>query len=236
MIYAMSDVHGCYDKYQRMLEKIKFSSKDTLYVLGDVLDRGPDGVKILRDMDARANVIPLLGNHEFTAAVCLPWLMETVTEQSLAALDESQIAALSEWLINGGGPTIKSLQQLSHEEREDILDCIREMALYAEVDAGGKSFVLLHAGLENYVPGKPLSSYQLTDFVLGRPGMERECFPGKFLVFGHTPVRLLRRQAGQPPSDKIFCRGNQIAIDCGCVFRGGCLGCLCLDTMEEFYV
>lgn len=39
MIYVMSDIHGCYDKYQTMLEVIKFTADDTLYVLGDVPDR-----------------------------------------------------------------------------------------------------------------------------------------------------------------------------------------------------
>ena len=34
VIYAMSDLHGCYDKYIKMLEKISFSDSDTLYILG----------------------------------------------------------------------------------------------------------------------------------------------------------------------------------------------------------
>ena len=34
MIYAMSDLHGCYEKYIKLLEKIKFSNNDTLYILG----------------------------------------------------------------------------------------------------------------------------------------------------------------------------------------------------------
>ena len=42
MIYVMSDLHGCFDKYLLMLEKIKLSEKDTLYILGDVVDRGAD--------------------------------------------------------------------------------------------------------------------------------------------------------------------------------------------------
>lgn len=45
MIYAMSDIHGCYEKYRDMLETIKFAADDTLYVLGDVLDRGRTGSK-----------------------------------------------------------------------------------------------------------------------------------------------------------------------------------------------
>jgi len=41
MTYAVSDIHGCYDKYRELLRVIRFCPKDTLYVLGDVIDRGP---------------------------------------------------------------------------------------------------------------------------------------------------------------------------------------------------
>ena len=67
MIYAMSDLHGCYDKYIKMLEKINFSDSDTLYILGDIVDRGPDGIKILLDIYNRKNVIALRGNHDYLA-------------------------------------------------------------------------------------------------------------------------------------------------------------------------
>ena len=53
MVYAVSDIHGCYDKYIDLLNKINFSPDDTLYVLGDVIDRGPDGFKIMLDMAQR---------------------------------------------------------------------------------------------------------------------------------------------------------------------------------------
>lgn len=64
MIYVMSDLHGCYDKYLRMLEQIHLGDNDTLYILGDVIDRGKDGVKILLDMMNKKNVHPIIGNHE----------------------------------------------------------------------------------------------------------------------------------------------------------------------------
>ena len=67
MIYAMSDLHGCYDKYIKMLEKINFGDDDTLYILGDIVDRGPDGIKILQDVMKRKNVVALRGNHDFLA-------------------------------------------------------------------------------------------------------------------------------------------------------------------------
>lgn len=230
MIYAMSDIHGCYNKYRTMLSEIQFKSTDTLYVLGDVIDRGPDGIKILQDMNMRSNVFPILGNHEFTAAVCIPWLLEECNKTNLASLDEIKLATLNEWLINGGEPTLHSFQQLTSYDRLDILDYLQEMELYAEVKIENRSFVLTHAALEHFDSQKPLYTYELQDFLFGRPKPEMTYYPDKILVFGHTPTRLL---CGQ---DKIFRQGNIIDIDCGCVFHGGRLACLCLDTMEEFYV
>ena len=67
MIYAMSDLHGCYDKYIKMLEKIRFNENDTLYILGDIVDRGDGGIKILQDMMTRRNVFCIRGNHDYLA-------------------------------------------------------------------------------------------------------------------------------------------------------------------------
>ncbi|MDE7280156.1 MAG: fructose-bisphosphatase class III, partial [Ruminiclostridium sp.] len=55
-----------------MLEKIRFSENDALYVLGDVIDRGGEGIRILRDIMARPNVKMLMGNHEKMAIDALP--------------------------------------------------------------------------------------------------------------------------------------------------------------------
>lgn len=235
MIYACSDLHGRYDRWAGLLEKISLRPDDTLYVLGDVIDRGPDSCKLLLDMMSRANVIPILGNHELTAAVCLPWLLKEVTHRSLADLDDTRLAALQEWMVNGGGSTLRELKGVSRAEREGILDYLREMELYAEVEAGGRKFVLSHAGVDHFALCKHLEDYELADFLFCRPKLNQQFWPDRYLVYGHTPTRLLRAQRGEPASDDILCCGQQIAIDCGCGFDGK-LGCICLDTMEAFYV
>ena len=48
-VYAMSDLHGCYERYIKMLDEINLCDDDTLYILGDVVDRGDGGIKILQD-------------------------------------------------------------------------------------------------------------------------------------------------------------------------------------------
>ena len=56
-------------------------------------------------------------------------------------------------------------------------------------------------------------------------------FHDKYIVTGHTPTGYIEEKS----KGKIWFGNNHIAIDCGAVF-GNPLGCLCLDTFEEFYV
>lgn len=67
MIYAMSDIHGQYEQFLTLLEQIGIRKEDTLYILGDVVDRGPEPMKILKYMMAHSNIIPIIGNHEVMA-------------------------------------------------------------------------------------------------------------------------------------------------------------------------
>lgn len=64
MTYAISDIHGRFDKYSAMLEKINFGEDDMLYVLGDIIDRYDEGLKILLDMINRPNIRIIMGNRE----------------------------------------------------------------------------------------------------------------------------------------------------------------------------
>ena len=237
MIYAMSDIHGCYEKYRDMLETIKFAADDTLYVLGDVLDRGPDGFKILLDMAARPNVVGLLGNHELLAAVVLPSLLRTMRQGEEQPLSKTEQEQMQKWIQNGGKPSILQFLQLSGEEMEIVCAYLRSLSAYEKVTVERRKFVLVHAGLEHFSITRPLEKYDLEDFLFCRPDLDTTYFPDKTLVFGHTPTRLLHRQIGEPEQpDRIFRRGTMIGLDCGCVYSGGRLGCLCFDTMEEFYV
>ena len=82
MRYIVADLHGCYQQYQMLLEKIQFSEKDELYVLGDVVDRGPEPIKVLQDMMKRTNVIFILGNHDFIMYTLMKKLSVEITEEN----------------------------------------------------------------------------------------------------------------------------------------------------------
>ena len=55
--YVMSDIHGQYKSFVKMLNLIRFGEDDKLYVIGDVIDRGPDGIKIIQHLMKMKNAV-----------------------------------------------------------------------------------------------------------------------------------------------------------------------------------
>lgn len=62
--YVMADIHGEIDRYHAMLDLINFSADDQLYIIGDIIDRGSEGLTILQEIMDKGNVHFILGNHE----------------------------------------------------------------------------------------------------------------------------------------------------------------------------
>lgn len=228
--YVISDIHGNYDKFQEMLKKIRFQDKDTLFLLGDVLDRGKQGLKILQYSMAQPNIYGIIGNHEYMSLQCLRWLNSEVTEDSIKQMDEELLQGFTEWLNVGGQSTIDEFQTLDREEQQDILEYLGEFTLYEELVVNNREFVLVHAGIENFDPQKKMSEYALYELIFTKPNYQIEYFPNKYLVTGHTITRLIH-DAG----DTIYRKNNHIAIDCGGGYDGQ-LAAICLDTLKEYYV
>ncbi len=232
MIYVMSDIHGEYEKYIAMLRKIGFNEQDTLYILGDVVDRGEQPVDILLDMMTRSNVYPIVGNHELMALNLLRTLSVEITDENYAShIDAKLMESLLGWQLNGGISTIKQFQTLPIEQRECVLEYLEEFSPYELVEAGGRKFLLVHAGLGNFSDEKDIDDYTLEELTYMRTDYEKKYFSADnfFIVTGHTPTLAINGKA------EIYRSQNNICIDCGAVYNGK-LACLCLDTMEEYYI
>ena len=106
MIYVMSDIHGEYDKFKEVLKQINLQKEDLLYVLGDVVDRGPHPMEILLKMMEMPNVIPIAGNHELKALKCLRFLNQEITDESIDDLEKEMLDDLMMWQMNGSKSTI----------------------------------------------------------------------------------------------------------------------------------
>lgn len=241
MIYVIADIHGCYDEYIALLEKINFNDEDELFVLGDVVDRGPEPMKVLQDMMMRPNVYPILGNHDYIALKVLRKLCVEINEENVENhLNADDMMDYLYWMQDGGQSTVEKFRKLSEEEKEDILEYLQEFTLYEDVMAGGKRFILAHADLHGldlhgYMEdlSENLDNMDFSDFIFHRADYDRRYFKDEniFLVTGHTPTFSIRDDG----KAFVYEKNGHIAIDCGCVY-GKRLAAYCLDDGNVIYV
>ncbi len=231
MIYAISDLHGYpFDGFIELLQKSGFSDKDFLFILGDVIDRGNDGVKILRWAMSQPNVQLISGNHEGMMLSCR-FLFDEITDKSLSEFSHKQMTCWSNWLANGAAPTVDSLKALSESERELIYEYVEDAPLYEMVDAGERTFLLTHSGLGSFEKDKKLNEYTTHDFHWNRPSLEDRYFDDVTVVFGHTPTA----NYGSEYEGKFITTDTWVNIDTGAGW-GFKPAMLRLDDMKEIYL
>lgn len=228
----IADIHGEYDMFMELLDKIKLEDKDTLYILGDVLDRGPHPVQVLLKLMEMPNAVCLAGNHELMALECLEFLRREITEESIAKMAPAAIDNLLTWQRNGGAATINEFHQLDRETQEEAIEFLKDFLIYEKLAINGNHYLLVHAGLGNYAPEKEIEAYSLKELVWDRADYETRYFDDVYVVTGHTPTQEIE---GNPKPGYIYRANHHIAIDCGACFPGGRLAAICLNTGEEFY-
>lgn len=220
MKYVMSDLHGCYDKFIEMLELIKFSDEDELYILGDIFDRGDKVIEIIDYVLGHKNIHLLKGNHEK--------FFEEYFESGDASL----------WYYNGGETSLAGINQRGYEFEYQLYRYIRNLPIIKVVD----NFILVHAGLylpKNYneLSLEELLELQEEDINLWtRDNIYSDVkFKDYTIVCGHNVVQSITNNYEDV---KILHREGQIFIDCGCCFpkANGKLACLRLDDLNEYYV
>lgn len=215
MVYCMSDVHGEYYRYLAMLEQIRFSDEDTLYVLGDVIDRRPYGIAILQDIMQRPNIRMILGNHE---------KMMLDAFWSVNPFDARRL-----WKSNGGGSTFrKMVYGIPIEERLRILRFVQELPDHLDVEVNNQQFHLVH--------GLPADNTYDRIWSRPEPPPKEPLIPGKTVIIGHTCTYWMDLIEDRP--FQIWHGPGLIDIDCGCgnLTKLRRLACLRLDDMQEFYI
>ena len=140
MVYVLSDIHGNERRFNSILEQINLQSDDILYILGDVVDRHPEGIRILRKIMKMPNVKMLLGNHEYMMlnALGCPYDAADDTNELL------QRKALRLWYSNGGKVTHDSLKHLRKTQRLEIVEFLRALPLNLDVTVNGTQYKLVH--------------------------------------------------------------------------------------------
>lgn len=231
MRYVVSDIHGCYEEYMELMQKIKLSEKDHLYILGDVLDRGREPMKVLLDIMKRQNITYIVGNHDYLFLYFIRKMgLDLSKMEDMSGEDISDFHA---YLEDGGLATIEVFMKLTLEEKQAVCDFLEDANVYDEVVVEDKRYILVHAGISNFKEEVSLDKYDVLDFICDRINYTRRYYQDRntYVITGHTPTMCINEDS----ASKVYIRNGHIAIDCGCVY-GGKLAAYCIDSGKTIYV
>ncbi|MCH5158105.1 MAG: metallophosphoesterase [Clostridiales bacterium] len=227
MKYIASDIHGEYDLFMRLLEKISFSDKDEFFVCGDIVEKGVDSVKLVRRLMKMPNVKCILGNHEYAFLKYYWSIMECSPTDFDGVLDKLREN------FSGGDALLDF----------DVVDYLEALPFYIETN----DFICVHAGVPKAIDGSilPLENASAEQLVYDRTFKDpavTTSISSKCVFFGHTPTIALTggraeiltylkpNRQGKSVSDYY-----KIHLDLGTPITGR-LGCFCVETCTPHYV
>lgn len=201
MKYLISDIHGDYGVWQKA--KNLLQEGDSLYILGDVIDRGPDGIKILMEIVGNKQCFMLKGNHE---------------DMMVDALTYEDMDSMRMWYMNGGDVThaelVRDLDQAQQGALVRWLRGLPEM-MYLEDD----KVLLTHSGF--HIPFGIRTEADVLEYAktmekdeviwdrshLHMGGQDSEVT----LIHGHTPIASISKALD--PTTPIEYQKGKICID-----------------------
>ena len=189
---AIGDIHGCLTSLKTLLAELELRRDDTVVILGDAIDRGPNSRGVLEELLAlgeQCQLIPILGNHE----------------QMLLQAVENRLP-LQDWLIHGGAETLDSYSQDAalSEVPEEHISFISSWGDYYET-----TYHFFAHG--NYLHSQPLEKqpwdemrWRSLKYFMPKPHVS-----GKIAVVGHTSNKLGRTvNMGHLVCIDTYCHGG----------------------------
>jgi bis(5'-nucleosyl)-tetraphosphatase (symmetrical) len=119
-LYVVGDIQGCHAEFQQLLDVVAFDpARDRLWLVGDLVNRGPDSLSVLRDVIALGEAATtVLGNHDLHLLIVAAGLRRPHAADTLAAVLEAP-------------------------DRDELLDWLRHRPLVVREDER----LMVHAGL-----------------------------------------------------------------------------------------
>jgi serine/threonine protein phosphatase 1 len=229
--FVVGDIHGRCAQLHNLLETLpRDESVDTLVLLGDLIDRGPDVpgcVEYVLDLCAAnpERVICLRGNHEqmlldFLDGNNLIWMeSSTGSDRTFAQYTEAPLAIRSEADFEA------ARDLLAQKVPVEQIAFFRSLPMYHEDDFA----IYVHAGLED---GKHPSESSAQSLLWTRDMTFYKNYRGKPCVFGHTPTPLLPLR-GRLGRHGIYVFHSSIGIDTGYSLHSP-LSCLSLPDFTLY--
>lgn len=261
-IYAVGDIQGCYAELQQLLEQIRFDpARDKLWLVGDLVNRGPDSLQVLRFVKSLGDsAITVLGNHDLhllavsegTASLHRSDTLDEV----LSAPDRGELLA---WLRQ---------QRLLHVEEDHVLvhagllpqwsvKKAADLAHEVEQALRGDDYAVFLARMYGNVPhdwNDGLKGYKRLRVIVNALTRLRICtrqgemefrfkgevdnIPDGYLPWFEVPERKSRKATivfGHWSALGLMATPSAIALDTGCLW-GGPLTAVRLEDRQLFQV
>ena len=177
--WIIPDIHGCVNTLKQLVENgIQPTKEDSIYFLGDYIDRGPDGkgvIDYIMSFQAEGYDIQyLIGNHEY-------YCMNSYEADKHRFLTKSSIQ--KEWERYGAKATLKSFgAKRPRDIDEKYIEWMKKGKYFIELD----DYILVHAGM-NFNIDDPfddkMSMLWVRDFKV-----DSSKIGGKKIIHGHVPV------------------------------------------------
>lgn len=254
-IYATSDWHGNKELAFDVLDWLK--PEDTLYFLGDAIDRGRYGIEILERLLKDPRVKMICGNHE---RMMCETLRAFYTHYYYSDLDLYLLKNNCLWAQNGGYETYCfGLADKSKEEIFELIDKLEELPNAIQYkNRNGQCILMEHAGhTPELIPHRSHDPYwDRTHF---HDKWDEDAFKNVFMIHGHTPVQYLNFAYGyidrpiptkedveeknkwnkgdhncRKPEILNYCGGHKFDIDM-CTISSNRVALLDLNTFEKIY-
>lgn len=241
--FVLSDVHGCFDALQQAVANWQ-PEHETLVVLGDLVDRGPDSLAVVRLlMDLCAvhgdNVQVVKGNHDQAFA---EWALLSDAEDFSFTYKHSHDETMRSFYLDDpkGNKRFKkaSKRQRGEHMRRNFraeLQFLLSRQLFVETE----HLLFVHAGVNLYRPDWWLDTNAMLSV---REAFYKNDTPAPLVTFfGHTPTKLLREDRCEPGAGNapwFSPCGTKVGLDGGACFTGGELNALRVsetgDVLETF--
>lgn len=229
--FVVTDIHGCWQTFVDLLSAIELEPDDQLFILGDMINRGPYSLRVLETvaelLDRGLSVYPLRGNHE-------EGVLDFDERHKLKKLKSATKKRNSYHLVNGHGQLKSGVRHfLSH------------LPYFFETD----NAYLVHAGFDTALE-KPFEEWKRM-LTIRSFQYDHAVFAGKLIFHGHVPTgvhginRALETLDILSGQDSIENKGYRswktkiVVLDNGCVNvshkKQGNLACLEIKSRELLY-
>lgn len=227
--WCIADLHGHLEIWKKVKEII--GPNDTIYVLGDCVDRGPQSWETLKTVynDPQAHLFK--GNHEDMMVKAIQDYIDNGYQW------EYKSYSLCAW--NGGRDTLDEWER--DPQRMEYFERLKELPTWLALEIKDKTFILCHAGFSPWFKedSKEVDIPDDESLIWDREHYYSRTYLPQHMadvivVHGHTPIHHLAADLNENWSSGAFwyCGDHKVCIDSGGFFSGEFI-LLNLDTLED---